>query len=382
MPELVKAPPRPAALIKAARRITLKVGSSLLVSDKGDGIRGNWLAGVGEDIAQLRRDGKQVAVVSSGAVALGRQQLGLKRSPRLALKQAAAAAGQPLLMQAWAAALSPFGIPIGQLLLTLDDTESRRRWLNARATMDVIMAQGALPVINENDTVATEELRYGDNDRLSARVAQMIQADLLILLSDVDGVYTADPARDSKARHVPHIEAITDDVEQWAGGTSGTGVGSGGMRTKLAAAKIARTFGCATIIASGHEQRPLSHLMSGDALATVVDAAGSPARAYKQWIAASLVPAGSVSVDQGAAHALAAGKSLLPAGATALEGTFERGVCLRVIGPDAKEIARGITAYTSSEMRAILGWPSSEIERRLGYSGPDELIHRNDLVLM
>jgi len=382
MPELVEALARPAALIKAARRITVKVGSSLLVSGKGDGIRGNWLAGLGEDIAQLRQNGKQVAVVSSGAVALGRQQLGLKRSPRLALKQAAAAAGQPLLMQAWAAALSPFGIPIGQLLLTLDDTESRRRWLNARATMDVIMAQGALPVINENDTVATEELRYGDNDRLSARVAQMIQADLLILLSDVDGVYTADPARDGKARHVPHIEAITDEVEQWAGGTSGTGVGSGGMRTKLAAAKIARTFGCATIIASGHEQRPLSHLMSGGALATVIDAAGSPARAYKQWIAGSLVPAGSVSVDEGAAHALAAGKSLLPAGATALEGTFERGVCLRVLGPDAKEIARGITAYTSSEMRAILGCPSSEIERRLGYSGPDELIHRNDLVLM
>jgi glutamate 5-kinase len=382
MPELEEALARPAALIKAARRITVKVGSSLLVSGKGDGIRGNWLAGLGQDIAQLRGDGKQVAVVSSGAVALGRQQLGLKRSPRLALKQAAAAAGQPLLMQAWAAALSPFGIPIGQLLLTLDDTESRRRWLNARATMDVIMAQGALPVINENDTVATEELRYGDNDRLSARVAQMIQADLLILLSDVDGVYTADPARDRKARHVPHIQAITDEVEQWAGGTSGTGVGSGGMRTKLAAAKIARTFGCTTIIASGHEQRPLSHLMSGDALATVIDAAGSPARAYKQWIAGSLVPAGSVSVDEGAAHALAAGKSLLPAGATALEGTFERGVCLRVLGPDAREIARGITAYTSSEMRAILGCPSSEIEGRLGYSGPDELIHRNDLVLM
>jgi glutamate 5-kinase len=382
MPELVKAPARPAALIKAARRITVKVGSSLLISDKGDGIRGDWLAGLGQDIAQLRDDGKHLAVVSSGAVALGRQQLGLKRSPRLALKQAAAAAGQPLLMQAWAAALAPFGIPIGQLLLTLDDTESRRRWLNARATMDVIMAQGALPVINENDTVATEELRYGDNDRLSARVAQMIQSDLLILLSDVDGVYTADPGRDPKARHVPHIHAITDEVEQWAGGTSGTGLGSGGMRTKLAAAKIARTFGCATIIASGHEQRPLSHLLTDGAQATIIDATGSPARAYKQWIAGSLVPAGSVSVDAGAAHALTAGKSLLPAGAATLEGTFERGVCLRVLGPDGKEIARGITAYTSSEMRAILGCASSEIERRLGYSGPDELIHRNDLVLM
>src|SRR5438270_10684982 len=324
MPELVEALARPAALIKAARRITVKVGSSLLVSGKGDGIRGNWLAGLGEDIAQLRQNGKQVAVVSSGAVALGRQQLGLKRSPRLALKQAAAAAGQPLLMQAWAAALSPFGIPIGQLLLTLDDTESRRRWLNARATMDVIMAQGALPVINENDTVATEELRYGDNDRLSARVAQMIQSDLLILLSDVDGVYTGDPRRDSNARHIPHIDTITAEVESSAAGASGAGLGSGGMRTKIAAARIAQSFGCATIIASGHEEHPLTRLASGEAMATVIDAAGSPARAYKQWIKGTLVPAGSVQVDAGAVRALAHGKSRLPAGVVSVEGPLER----------------------------------------------------------
>lgn len=203
MPEVEKAPPRPAALIEAARRITVKVGSSLLVDDRESVTGEVWLCSVAQDIAALRGSGKQIAIVSSGAVARGLQQLGLKRSARLAIKQAAAAVGQPLLMQSWAAALSPFGIPTAQLLLTLDDTESRRRWLNARATMEVILAQGALPVINENDTVATEELRYGDNDRLSARVAQMIKSDLLILLSDVDGLYTGDPARDRSAQHVP-----------------------------------------------------------------------------------------------------------------------------------------------------------------------------------
>jgi glutamate 5-kinase len=382
MRQIEKAPARPSALIKAARRITVKVGSSLLVDSSGEGIRRSWLSALGADIAELRQDGKQVAVVSSGAVALGRQRLSLKRSPRLALKQASAAAGQPLLMQAWEAALSPFGIPTAQLLLTLDDTESRRRWLNARATMEVILAQGAVPVINENDTVATEELRFGDNDRLSARVAQMIKSDVLILLSDVDGLYTADPGRDPQARHVEHVDSITEEVEQWAGGASGAGIGSGGMRTKIAAARVARSFGCATLIASGHDDRPLSRLQSEDGRATVIDASGSPARAYKQWIAGTLVPAGSVTVDDGARDALIGGKSLLPAGATFLEGTFERGVCLRVLGPDGREIARGITAYTSSEMRSILGCASKEIEARLGYSGPDELIHRNDLVLM
>ena len=382
MPEVEKAPARPAALIEAARRITVKVGSSLLVDDQETGTGETWLRCVAEDIAALRGSGKQIAIVSSGAVARGRQQLGLNRSARLAIKQAAAAVGQPLLMQSWAAALSPFGIPTAQLLLTLDDTESRRRWLNARATMEVILTQGALPVINENDTVATEELRYGDNDRLSARVAQMIQSDLLILLSDVDGLYTGDPARDGKATHVPHLKVINDEVERWAGGASGTGLGSGGMRTKIAAARIAQSFGCATIIASGHGERPLSRLQAKDARATVVDAAGSPARAYKQWIAASLVPSGSIRIDAGAEKALAAGKSLLPAGATAVEGIFERGVCLRVIGADGREVARGITSYTSAEMQAILGCASREIEGRLGFSGPDELIHRNDLVLM
>src|SRR5205814_7229634 len=217
MSEVTEAPARSAALIKAARRITVKVGSSLLV--EGEGVRQTWLRALGEDIGTLREEGRQVVIVSSGAVALGRRRLALKASARLALKQAAAASGQPLLMRAWEEALAPFGIPTAQLLLTLDDTESRRRWLNARATVEVLLSNGALPVVNENDTVATEELRYGDNDRLSARVAQMIQSDLLILLSDVDGLYTSDPRRDAAARHVPHIVKLSDEVQGWAGGT-------------------------------------------------------------------------------------------------------------------------------------------------------------------
>jgi len=371
---------RATALIETSRRLTVKVGSSLLACENG--VRRDWLGTLGADIASLRKQGKQVVVVSSGAVALGRQHLKLKRSNRLPLKQAAAATGQPLLMDAWAEALRPFGIPAAQLLLTLDDTESRRRWLNARATMEVLLGQGAVPVINENDTVATQELRYGDNDRLSARVAQMIQGDVLVLLSDVDGVYTEDPQRDPEARHVPHITAIDDQVESWAGGASGSGVGSGGMQTKIAAAKIASSFGCATIIASGRSDHPLEALASGDVRATIIDASGSPASAYKQWIAGTLTPAGSILVDEGAVKALGSGKSLLPSGARKVEGSFERGVCLRVLAPDGREVARGITAYTSRETEAILGCASSEIETRLGYGGPDELIHRNDLVLM
>src|SRR3954468_17822514 len=362
MSEVTEAPARSPALIEAARRITVKVGSSLLV--EGAGVRRAWLAALGEDIGKLREEGRQFVIVSSGAVALGRKRLSLKASARLALKQAAAASGQPLLMRAWEEAAAPLGSPTAQLLLPLDDTESRRRWLNARATLEVLLANGALPVVNENDTVATEELRYGDNDRLSARVAQMIQSDLLILLSDVDGVYTADPRRDAKARHVPHVASITDEVESWAAGASAAGVGTGGMRTKIAAARIAQSFGCATIIASGHKEHPLSRLKSGEARATVIDAAGSPARAYKQWIAGTLVPAGSLIIYAGALSALAGGKSLLPAGVRAVNGSFERGVCLRVLGPDGREVARGITAYTSAETLAIHGRPSGEIESR------------------
>lgn len=373
--------PDPARLLKAARRIVVKIGSSLLIGASGDTARETWLASVGDDIAALRGQGKQVIVVSSGAVALGRGKLGLKRSARLDHKQAAAAAGQTVLMQAWERSLAPHGVPTAQLLLTLEDSEKRRRWLNARATIETLLGQGALPIINENDSVATDELRYGDNDRLSARVAQMVRADLLVLLSDVDGLYTADPGRDPGAAHIPHVAEVTDEIEAYAGGAAAAGVGSGGMRTKIAAARIAGGAGCTTLVAAGHDDHPLRRLTDG-ARVTVFAAHGSPARAYKQWIAGSLEPAGALVVDDGAAKALAGGKSLLPAGVAAVEGEFERGSCLAIRTLAGAQIARGVSAYNSEEARAIAGAPSSAFEARLGYSGPNALIHRDDLVML
>lgn len=370
-----------ARLLAGARRLVLKVGSSLMVEAAGGDLRRDWLATLADDVRALRAGGTQVLVVSSGAVALGRRPLGLRNARRLDAKQAAAAAGQPLLMQAWEAAFGAHGIPTAQLLLTIDDTEQRRRWLNARATLEVLLAQGALPVINENDSVATEELRYGDNDRLSARAAQMTRSDLLVLLSDVDGLYTSDPGRDGNARHVPLVEEIGPEVEAFAAGAAAGGIGTGGMRTKLAAAAIARACGCATIIAAGQQRHPLARIADG-ARATVVSASGSPASAYKQWIAGSLAPAGTLAIDAGAAAALARGKSLLPAGATAVDGRFHRGVCLSIVDPVGREVARGITAYSSGEVQAILGCVSTAIEQRLGYRGPDEIVHRDDLVLL
>jgi glutamate 5-kinase len=366
-----------ADLIRKARRIAVKVGSSLLVD--GDGLRTGWIESLGADLAEQRGDGRELLLVSSGAVALGRGILG--RSTRLDAKQAAAAVGQPLLMQAWQAAMSQGGIATAQLLLTLDDTESRRRWLNARATIEVLLRHGALPVINENDTVATEELRYGDNDRLSARVAQMARCDLLVLLSDVDGLYTADPAADSGAVHVPVVKDLTE-ARSWASGSSGSGIGSGGMRTKLEAAWIAQQAGCATIIASGRDPHPLRRLMDGKGRSTVVTPHGSPAGAYKQWIVGTLSPSGSLTVDEGAARALGTGKSLLPAGVTAVSGNFAQGSCLTIIDGEGRELGRGIARYASDEASRIVGLKAAEIAAKLGYSRGDELVHRDDLVLL
>ena len=369
----------PTALANA-RRITVKIGSSLIVGDD-DGVRADWLASLGSDLAALRAKGKQLLLVSSGAVALGRRHLGLPVSARLDHKQAAAAAGQSRLMQAWERALAPHAIPVAQLLLTLDDTEQRRRSLNARATLETLLGVGALPVINENDSVATDELRYGDNDRLSARAAQLIHSDVLILLSDVDGLFTTDPTRDPSAQHLPHIAAITPEIQALAGGARAAGVGTGGMRTKLDAAAIASGFGCATIIANGRELHPLARLADG-ARATLVAPSGSPASAYKAWIRGSLSPGGSVHIDAGAARALAAGKSLLPAGVTQVDGRFDQGSCVRILDPAGTEIARGIAAYSAAEAQAIRGRPSADIATRLGYSRCDELIHRDDLVML
>lgn len=378
-----ESPERAAAarLLADARRITIKVGSSLLIDPSEKRVRKQWLASLGADIAALRAQNKQIVVVSSGAVALGRVHLGLKRSARLDHKQAAAAAGQALLMGAWEEALAPHDIPTAQLLLTLEDTERRRRWLNARATIEVLLAQKALPVINENDSVATDELRYGDNDRLSARAAQMIRSDLLILLSDVDGIYTADPVGNPDARHLPYIDELSSEIEGFAGGAAADGVGSGGMRTKIAAARIASAFGCATIITTGHEQNPVERIAQGGK-ATVIAAKGSPGNAYKQWIAASLAPAGSIAIDQGAARALAGGKSLLPAGVVSVSGQFERGACVCVLDDQGREVARGIIAYGWQDAGKIIGCASGNIAALLGYEGPPELIHRDDMVMV
>jgi glutamate 5-kinase len=370
----------PAALIGEAQRITVKVGSSLLVEADGISCRKEWMRSLAEEIAGLKAQGKKIVLVSSGAVALGRSYLNLKSLARLEHKQAAAAAGQFLMMQGWEEAFRCFGIPVAQLLLTPDDSERRRRWLNARATLEELLSHSAVPIVNENDSVATDELRYGDNDRLSARTAQMIRADLLVLLSDVDGLYTANPATSASAIHVPLVENL-ESVATFASGPDVGGMGSGGMQTKLIAARIAQGSGCATIIACGKASYPLREVLNG-ARSTVFTARGTPGSAYKQWIRGTLSPAGVVIVDDGAAAALTRGKSLLPAGITAAVGSFERGSCVAIHDPRGREVARGLVVYSSDDISKIIGCETSEIEAKLTYRRADEVVHRNDMVLM
>ena len=373
--------PTPAASLRAARRIVVKVGSSLVVDSTRRGAATAWLAGLAQDLAALRTGGRQVVIVSSGAVALGRGRLGLEKNPRLDEKQAAAAVGQSLLMQAWEAALAGADLIPAQVLLTRDDTERRRRWLNARATMEALLKLGAVPVVNENDTVATEEIRYGDNDRLAARTAQLVRADLLVLLSDVDGLYTADPRSNRDARHLPLVESLEPEVLAMAGGANAeTNMGTGGMATKLEAARIARSAGCATLIVSGLTMRPLAAVASG-ARATLITATATPLQAYKSWIAGSLEPAGALAVDDGAAVALAGGRSLLVSGVNRVDGPFDRGDCVRVLRADGGVVGVGLAAYAADEMERIRGRHSGEIEALVGYKGPGVAIHRDDLVL-
>lgn len=370
-----------ADILTRARRIVVKVGSALLIDPASGVVNRAWLASLGEDLARLRARSQQPLAVSSGAVALGRRRLGLTKSRRLDEKQAAAAAGQSLLMHAWEQALEPHAITPAQLLLTRDETEQRNRWLNARATVEALLALAALPVINENDTVATEELRYGDNDRLAARAAQLARADVLVLLSDVDGLYTADPRRDPNARHVPFLAELGPEVFAMASGANAeAGVGAGGMATKLEAARIARAAGCSTIIARGGDFHPLAALEAG-APCTVIAAHATPAAAYKQWIAGSLSHRGALAVDAGAALALARGKSLLPSGVAEVEGDFRKGDCVQVRDLDGRLLAAGVTAYDAPDVARIKGRKSAEIEALLGYRGPEEVIHRDDLVL-
>jgi glutamate 5-kinase len=369
--------------VKDAARLVVKVGSSILIDPETGGADEAWLNAFASDVARLHQRGQQLVVVSSGAVALGRRRLGLKRRAlSLQEKQAAAAAGQSLLMRAWEEAFEPYGLVCAQVLLTRDDTEVRRRWLNGRATIDTLLSLGVVPVINENDTVVTEEIRYGDNDRLAARVAQMIAADTLVLLSDVDGLYTSDPRLHPDARRLEVIGALTAEIEAMAGGANAeAGVGSGGMATKLIAARIAQPAGCATIITLGARPAPLEAIEDG-APATLIQPSTTPSAAYKAWIAGTLAPQGALIVDAGAAEALRKGKSLLPAGVRRVDGGFEKGDAVAVLGPDGREIARGLSRYDATEAAKIAGLRSDAIEQALGYTSGPTLIHADDLALL
>ncbi len=365
----------------AARRVVVKVGSALLVDQEAGRLNRGWLESLIEDLVRLRKRGQQLILVSSGAIALGRRQLGLARGVlRLEESQAAAAVGQIRLAHAYKELLEEKGVTVAQVLLTLEDSERRRRFLNARATLESLLALGALPVINENDTVATAEIRYGDNDRLAARVAQMTGADCLVLLSDVDGLYTADPHKDAGAELIDRVMRVTPEIEAIAGRPA-SDVGSGGMATKIMAAKIAVAAGCHMCIAAGHYRHPIRRIEDGARCTWFVPGA-TPVAARKQWIAGTLRPTGAIAIDAGALRALQEGKSLLPAGVVGALGRFDRGDTVSVVGPDGVEVARGIIAYSDSDAARIMGRKSSEIESILGYRGRDEMIHRDDLVIL
>ena len=362
------------------RRIAVKVGSSLLVDSQAGRLNESWLASLVADLAALHSDGRDILVVSSGAIALGRAVLKLPAGPlRLEDSQAAAAVGQIELARRWTAALSRHGITGGQVLVTLGDTEERRRYLNARSTIDKLLEWRAVPVINENDTVATSEIRYGDNDRLGARVATMMSADLLVLLSDVDGLYDAPPGTTDSAHLVPYVERVTPAIEAMAG-AAGSELSRGGMQTKIEAAKIATGAGTHMLIASGRVEHPLRAVAKG-ARCTWFMAADNPVTARKKWIAGSLEPKGTLTIDAGAVAALRRGNSLLPVGVVRIDGAFERGDAVIIRGPEGAEIGRGLSAYDATDAQKIRGRSSAAIASILGYSGRAEMIHRDNLIV-
>jgi glutamate 5-kinase len=362
------------------RRIVVKVGSSLLVDPHEAKAKSAWLGRLAADLAALHRRGADVLVVSSGAVALGRSVLGLPQGPLpLEDSQAAAAVGQIALARLWSETLGDLGVTAGQILVTFGDTEERRRYLYARECLTRLLALRAVPVINENDTVATAEIRYGDNDRLAARVATMASADLLVLLSDVDGLYTAPPAIDPDAKLLEVVPRVTAEVEAMAGGAASL-YSRGGMRTKIEAAKIATTGGAHMVIADGRVEAPLSRIAAGGPCTWFLTSS-TPVTARKKWIAGSLEPKGVIHVDAGAERALFSGKSLLPAGVTAIEGGFARGDCVVIRNPAGGEIGRGLVTYDATDALRLIGRSSRETAALLGFKGPDEVIHRDDMAL-
>ena len=366
--------------LSKARRIVVKIGSALLVDGKTGAIKASWLASLIDDVADAKVRGADVVIVSSGAIALGRRTLGWPTGKlKLEQSQAAAAVGQIALAQAWTESLRTRNIVAAQVLVTLADTEERRRYLNARATLSTLLAQGAVPVINENDTVATSEIRYGDNDRLAARVASMMSADCLILLSDIDGLYSAPPGK-KDAKFIAEVAEITPAIEAMAGKPL-SGVGSGGMITKIEAAKIAVDAGCNMAIASGHGMHPLRRMAAGERCTWFL-APASVLQSRKRWIAGTLKPIGRLVVDEGAAAALTKGKSLLPAGIKRIEGAFSRGDTVSIVTTKGREIARGLVTYDAGDATRIAGLKSAEIEKVLGFRGRDEVVHRDDMVLM
>src|SRR4051812_9736779 len=371
---------RKAPALADFRRVVVKVGSSLIVDAEAGCVREAWLASLCDDIARLHRDKRDVLVVSSGAIALGRAVLRLPPGPlKLDDSQAAAAVGQIALARTWSAELGRHDMTAGQVLVTLQDTEERRRYLNARSTIERLLEWRAVPVINENDTVATNEIRYGDNDRLAARVATMASADLLVLLSDIDGLYDAPPERNAEANFIPLIERITPQIEAMAG-AAGSELSRGGMQTKIEAGKIATQAGTHMVIASGRVAHPLKAIASG-ARCTWFLTPANPVTARKKWIAGSLEPKGILTIDAGAVTALHSGKSLLPAGVVRVDGIFARGDAVVIRGTDGTEIGRGLVAYDAEDAAKIKGRSSVDIFSILGFAGRSEMVHRDDLVV-
>jgi len=370
-----------AGRLEQAARVVIKIGSSLLVDSNSGKLNREWLHSLAAEIVRLRRRGQQVLLVSSGAIALGRPYLGLRKDQRLLEEnQAAAAAGQVILAHAYQEVFDSLGVKVAQVLLTPEDTENRRRYLNARDTLNTLLKLEAIPVINENDTVATQEIRYGDNDRLGARVAEMVSADALVLLSDVDGLYSADPGEWDNAELIPEVTAITPEIEAMAGAAR-TEFGSGGMATKVAAARMCMSSGCATVIAAGDVMDPLQRIEDGGTCTWFLPNS-TPLAARKQWIAGSLTPSGSVVIDDGAEKALLQGKSLLSVGVVSISGQFGRGDAVIIKNKAGRDLAHGLVAYDSDEASALLGKQSESIEEVLGYRGRSELIHRDNLVLL